>query len=146
MNLISFDLPSYHSSISSFHFTSLPGCLLFGDRPGTCHPRGPLAPRQKGGRRPQASRSQPKRQRLQVPLDLDRESYPPSCQILQDEAADCPDIQVRFGDCFDVDCLRGMELWSNVGWSRRLCVALYSCLELFGVCRCMSHAICLFLV
>lgn len=29
-------------------------CLLFGDRIGTIHPRGPLAPRQKGGGRAQA--------------------------------------------------------------------------------------------
>lgn len=45
----------------------LSACLLFGDRPGTSHPRGPLAPHQKGGCRAQAPRDQQKGQGLEVP-------------------------------------------------------------------------------
>ncbi|KZP15708.1 hypothetical protein FIBSPDRAFT_1047937 [Athelia psychrophila] len=44
--------------------------FLFGGRIGTAHPRGPLVPRQKGGRCAQEPRGQPQGQGLQVPPHL----------------------------------------------------------------------------
>lgn len=56
--------------------------LLFGDRIGTVHPRGPLAPRQKGGCSPQAPRSEPQGQGLQIQIDFDREQDPQVGEVL----------------------------------------------------------------
>lgn len=71
--------------------------LSFAHRSRTLHPRGPLAPRQKGCRRPKAPRDQPQGQGLEVPPHSHRVPYPPSRPVLQDEAADPTFVQVRLG-------------------------------------------------
>jgi len=83
--------------------------LLFGDRIGTVHPRGPLAPRQKGGCSAQAPGDKQERQGLEISLDLDRVAYPSSRALLQVEAADPADIQIRLGDGVDTHCVREVE-------------------------------------
>ena len=90
-------------------------CLLFGDRPGTSHPRGPLAPRQKGGRRPQASGDEPQGQGLEIPSYSNRVTHPPSRSLLQEQAADPTDVQVRLCDGLDAYCVifapYGSHVW-----------------------------------
>ena len=118
-------------------------CLLFGDRPGTSHPRGPLAPRQKGGRRPQAPRDQSQGQGLEVPLDSYRVAYSPPCAILQVQAADPSDLQVRLRYCFDTHRLRWIYR-SRVGG---LYVNLHICMTFQYVKTCSSlsdgiHSLC----
>src|ERR1700738_1076330 len=80
------------SDLLTFSFFSLPsvyaafvGCFfafLFGDRIGTVHPRGPLAPRQKGGRRAKAPRDQQEGQGLEIPSHSHRVPYPSSRTLL----------------------------------------------------------------
>jgi hypothetical protein len=91
----------YLISLSRYSLRTYTYTFLFGDRIGTVHPRGPLAPHQKGGCSAQAPRDEQEGQGFQIPLDPDRVAYPSPRSLLQNEAADPTDLQVRFGDGVD---------------------------------------------
>lgn len=63
------------------------------------HSRGPVVLGQEGRLCAQALGSQPKGQGLQVPPHSHRISYSPPRSLLQDEATNPPDIQVRQRNC-----------------------------------------------